>query len=197
LTMQWSKPSSWKNMTVGSVEPLFQTGLRDQATERIVNLLVEEMESGGPSGRMYAESLVRALVCRYLVLACDAPVQRTTAGILHPKLLKRLHEWMLCKLHEDISLAALADEANYSPTVLLRAFRASHRSDSASVFVGIEGCAGRESAAEERLSSHRRGKPMRLLKPGPFHAYFQSPPRNHAGAIPAPPFCALSMTSLT
>jgi AraC family transcriptional regulator len=112
-------------MTVGSVEPLFQTGLRDQATERIVNLLVEEMESGGPSGRMYAESLVRALVCRYLVLACDAPVQRTTAGILHPKLLKRLHEWMLCKLHEDISLAALADEANYSPTHLLRAFRAS------------------------------------------------------------------------
>jgi AraC family transcriptional regulator len=110
----------------GSVELVFRSGLRDQAAERIVNLLTREMESDGPSGRIYAESLVRALVCRYLALACSgAPRKRAATGILHPRLLRRLREWMISNLHHDISLAALAQEANYSSTHLLRAFRTS------------------------------------------------------------------------
>jgi AraC family transcriptional regulator len=103
-----------------------QSGLRDKAAERIVHLLIREMEADGPSGRMYAESLVRALVCRYLALACSrAAIKRASTGTMHPRLLKRLHEWMISNLHHDISLTALAEEAKYSSTHLLRAFQMS------------------------------------------------------------------------
>jgi AraC family transcriptional regulator len=108
------------------LELLFQTGIRDRAAECIVNLLSEEMEAGGPSGRMYGESLVRALVSRYLVLASgDRPRQAPAAGVMHPRLLRRLRDWMESNLHRDISLMAMAHEANYSSTHLLRSFRAS------------------------------------------------------------------------
>jgi AraC family transcriptional regulator len=110
----------------GSVELLFQSGVRDRAAERIVSLLTMEMESGGPSGRVYAESLVRALVCRYLALASSGGrTSRSATGIMHPRLLKRLREWMEANLHHDVSLTALAAEAKYSSTQLLRTFRAS------------------------------------------------------------------------
>jgi AraC family transcriptional regulator len=107
-------------------ELLFQCVVRDSAAERIVNLLSEEMEAGGPAGRMYAESLVRALVSRYLALASGEPSPQSPASrVLHPRLLKRLHDWMESNLHHDISLTAMAHEAKYSSTHLLRSFRAS------------------------------------------------------------------------
>ncbi|NYF88001.1 AraC family transcriptional regulator [Tunturiibacter empetritectus] len=107
-------------------ELLFKTGIRDRATEHIVNLLSEEMEAGGLAGRMYAESLVQALVSRYLALASSKSVpQAPAAPVMHPRLLRRLRDWMESNLHRDISLAAMAREANYSSTHLLRSFRAS------------------------------------------------------------------------
>jgi AraC family transcriptional regulator len=109
-----------------SVELIFKTGVRDRATEHIVNLLAEEMEAGGPAGRMYAESLLQALVSRYLVLASgDFTSQAPPPHMMHPRLLRRLRDWMECNLHRDLSLIAMAREANYSSTHLLRSFRAS------------------------------------------------------------------------
>jgi AraC family transcriptional regulator len=108
------------------LELLFKTGIRDRAAERIVNLLSEEMEAGGPAGRMYAESLIRALVSRYLALASSDrhPQQTPAVAVMHPRLLRRLRDWMEGNLHRDISLTAMAREANYSSTHLLRSFRA-------------------------------------------------------------------------
>lgn len=107
-------------------ELLFQCVVRDRAAESIVNLLSEEMEAGGPAGQMYAESLVRALVSRYLALASGKRSPQSPASrVLHPRLLRRLHDWMESNLHRDISLTAMAHEAKYSSTHLLRSFRAS------------------------------------------------------------------------
>jgi AraC family transcriptional regulator len=109
-----------------TVELMFKTGVRDQAAAQIVNLLTAEMHSGAPSGRMYADSLVRALICRYLALKLNGGVpQRAAKVTIHPRVLNHLHEWMLAHLDHDISLAALAREAKYSTTHLLRAFRTS------------------------------------------------------------------------
>jgi AraC family transcriptional regulator len=108
-----------------TLELLFKTGVRDRAAEHIVNLLSEEMEAGGPAGRMYAESLVQALVSRYLALApSDFSPPAPSPHVMHPRLLRRLRDWMECNLHRDVSLTAMAREANYSSTHLLRSFRA-------------------------------------------------------------------------
>ena len=109
-----------------SHELLYRSGLRDDAAERIVALLAIEMESGGLSGSLYAESLIRALVCRYIVLASEGAQSTLPAvGAMHPRLLKRLREWMEENAHRDISLSAMAKETKYSSTHLLRIFRAS------------------------------------------------------------------------
>jgi AraC family transcriptional regulator len=109
-----------------TLELLFKTGIRDRATEHIVTLLSEEMEAGGFTGRMYAESLVQALVSRYLALASsDFSPQAPAPRVMHPRLLRRLRDWMECNLHRNISLMAMASEANYSSTHLLRCFHAS------------------------------------------------------------------------
>jgi AraC family transcriptional regulator len=109
-----------------TLELLFKTGIRDRSSEHIVNLLAEEMEAGGPAGRMYAESLLQALVSRYLALASsDFTPQARVPQVMHPRLLRRLRDWMESNLHRDITLMAMAREANYSSTHLLRSFRAS------------------------------------------------------------------------
>ena len=102
-----------------SHELLHRSGFRDDAAERIVALLAIEMESGGLSGSLYAESLIRALVCRYIVLASEG-AQRTlpAVGAMHPRLLKRHREWMEENAHRDISLSAMAKETKYKAATL-------------------------------------------------------------------------------
>jgi hypothetical protein len=49
-------------------QPVFRVGVLDTGIQRILDLLVHELEADAPTGRLYVESLVFALATRYLLL---------------------------------------------------------------------------------------------------------------------------------
>jgi AraC family transcriptional regulator len=145
------------------------------------------MEASGPSGRMYAESLVRALVCRYLALACNgAPVKRTSTGTLHPRLLKRLQEWMISNLHRDISLISLAEEAKYSSTHLLRAFRMSTGMTPHQYLLELRVVRAESLLRKRETRLIDVGQRVWLLKPSSFYPYLQSASGNDPRTVSSP-----------
>ena len=59
-----------------------RSGLRDHAISEILNLLLAEVESGGASGTLYAESLAHALAVRFLFLV--RPAEQPAAAAAQP-----------------------------------------------------------------------------------------------------------------
>src|SRR5260370_28123175 len=53
-------------------EPIIRPKFQDSAIRRLMTLLSEEVRAGGPSGKLYSESLAHALAIRYLLL-CERP----------------------------------------------------------------------------------------------------------------------------
>lgn len=105
--------------------PSLRTGLHDHAVSDILNLLVDEIESVGASGALYAESLAHALAVRFLYLGEHFPPRsRNTAGLPRSKL-RRIQEYIQSRLSADLTLEELAAEVGYSRSHFLRMFRAS------------------------------------------------------------------------
>jgi AraC family transcriptional regulator len=104
----------------------FHPRVKDIATQRIVGLLLQELEAGAPSGRLYAESLAHALGVRFLQTeAIQNHRFISRASELPPWIFRRVKEKMEAGLHADLSLADIASESGYSRTHFLRMFRAS------------------------------------------------------------------------
>ncbi len=102
----------------------FQAALRDASIQRILGLLVEEIETQGRLGKLYVDSLAHALATRFLLLGPVADVQREGAACVLPKrILRRVCERIEANLHTDLSLDALALESGYSRAHFLRMFR--------------------------------------------------------------------------
>jgi AraC family transcriptional regulator len=99
--------------------------LHDRAVASILNLLFEEIDSGGVSGALYVESLAYALAVRFLLLGDRPAVQltSTTAKIPQRKLF-RVQELIENHLGADLTLEELANEIGYSRSHFLRLFRA-------------------------------------------------------------------------
>jgi AraC family transcriptional regulator len=110
-----------------SAEPFFRPNLQDSAIRRLIMLLMEEVQAGAPSGRMYAESLTQALAIRYLQLGERVPEIRVRSRVsaLPSYALKRVLERIEHSFQSEISLASLAEEAGYSRGHFLRMFRIS------------------------------------------------------------------------
>jgi AraC family transcriptional regulator len=102
--------------------------LRDRSLESIIMLLAAEAQSGGFSGKLYADHLAHALAARFLLLARGAqgasPVQPKSWP--HRALLRVL-EKMEAEVASDLDLSTLAAEIGYSKSHLLRIFRAGMR----------------------------------------------------------------------
>lgn len=106
------------------VRPTFRAGIQDQAMERILGLLLEELEAERPLGRLYVDSLAHALAMRYVRLEVGTRGQSESrvAGLV-PRLLNRVRAKMEANLDSDLSLESLAEESGYSRAHFLRMFR--------------------------------------------------------------------------
>ena len=101
-----------------------RSGLHDHAVSEILNLLFAEVESGGASGTLYAESLAHALAVRFLFLGEQLPTRSHGTGILTQRKLRNVQDLIESRLDADLTLQKLAAETGYSRSHFLRIFRA-------------------------------------------------------------------------
>jgi AraC family transcriptional regulator len=108
-------------------EPIIRPKFQDSAIRRLMTLLSEEVRAGGPSGKLYSDSLAHALAIRYLLLGERPNHQRadSTVSALPSYALKRVLERIEHSFQSEISLSSLAEEAGYSRGHFLKMFRTS------------------------------------------------------------------------
>lgn len=109
---------------VADFRPAFRAGVQDKSIERLLGLLVEELETDIPSGRLYIESLTHALATRYLLLnRLPSTTSHSRISGLPARILNRVREKIEANLDADLSLDNLAEETGYSRAHFLRMFR--------------------------------------------------------------------------
>jgi AraC family transcriptional regulator len=102
--------------------------LRDRSLESIIMLLAAEAQSGGFSGKLYADHLAHALAVRFLLLARGAQGASPVQPRSWPhRALRRVLEKMEAEVASDLDLSTLAAEIGYSKSHFLRMFRAGMR----------------------------------------------------------------------
>ena len=105
--------------------PAFRVGIQDKTIRRILELLIEELETERSLGRLFVDSLAHALATRYLLLECTANSHsEPRVSRLPARLLNRVREKIEANLDTDLSLDSLAAESGYSRAHFLRMFRA-------------------------------------------------------------------------
>src|SRR5260370_24796994 len=88
-------------------------------------LLIAELEAGGPSGRIYGESLALAVGSRFLMLSTGVlKVKLPSDSALAPGKLARIKELIESRLDGDLSLEMLSRESGYSRAHFARSFHA-------------------------------------------------------------------------
>ena len=106
--------------------PIFRSGIQDKSIQRILGMLMEELEKAEwPSG----ETLRRFAYARSPPgTYCSIPVRRggRNRGWREsvPRILSRVREKIEANLDSDLSLESLAEDSGYSRTHFLRMFRA-------------------------------------------------------------------------
>jgi AraC family transcriptional regulator len=106
--------------------PVFSLSLRDATTTRLLDLLMEELEAGAPSGQLYAESLAQALAVRFLTGGSTLSRRlHSQASPLPPAILRKIKEVIENNFTQKLSLKTLASESGYSKAHFLRMFYAS------------------------------------------------------------------------
>jgi AraC family transcriptional regulator len=102
----------------------FCSGLSNDAIQRILGLLLDELESRGSLGRLYVDALAHALASRYLLLEGTSELwSESHTSALPARILNRVREKIEANLHTDLSLECLARESGYSRAHFLRMFR--------------------------------------------------------------------------
>lgn len=104
-----------------SISP--RSGLYDHAVAEFLNLLFAEIESGGASGALYADSLAHALAVRFLFLGERLPMPSSSAALLTQTKLRGIQDLIESRLHLNLTLQELATETGYSRSHFLRMFR--------------------------------------------------------------------------
>lgn len=101
-------------------------GIGDPPLASLIGLASQEANDGGPSGKLYADSLCVAIVSRFLHVAHrdTTPVCRPEPCALPPWRLRRVLEKIEAEFCRNLSLDELAVESGYSRAHFLRMFRA-------------------------------------------------------------------------
>jgi AraC family transcriptional regulator len=106
-------------------ERQFHSGVEDGGIAALLSLLANELETASGMSTLYVDSLVCALVTRYLRLPVKAKRERGIGSqALLPHILKRVREKMEANPGADLTLESLAAESGYSRGHFLRMFRA-------------------------------------------------------------------------
>ena len=107
-----------------AAKPIFRPGIEDKPMQRIVGMLMDELEAKRPLGRLYVDCLAHALATRYVLLdGGETRDSRSRLTGLLPRKLNRVHERIEANLDADLSLENLAQESGYSRAHFLRMFR--------------------------------------------------------------------------
>lgn len=107
----------------GSLHQLY--GTDDFILRNLMLLLAKEMEAGGPSGRVYAESLSIALATRLLFAGRSLGQPRVPKMSRLPRqILRRVLDRMEAEPDSHLTLTLLATESGYSRTHFYRMFKA-------------------------------------------------------------------------
>jgi AraC family transcriptional regulator len=102
----------------------FHMIFQDHSLRHLMKLLLLEVRSNNPTGRLYAESVAEALAIRFVYSAGESLTSRRKSVSALPKhQVNRLRDFIDARLGEDLSLHALASEAGYSRAHFLRMFR--------------------------------------------------------------------------
>jgi len=98
----------------------------DERIRALVTAAEAEQAAGSPAGRVYADSLGRALAAALLQSrgTLRRPM-RTYRGGLSPVQLRRVTSFVYEHLHEDLSLLQMAEAAGLSPSYFSQMFRQS------------------------------------------------------------------------
>lgn len=97
----------------------------DASMRQILLLLGREAKTGGPSGQLYAEHLIQALVARLLLRIPKDQDKKATPDGLPPRILRRLLDRIKSDPLAHFDLTSLAAETGYSKRHFLRTFRVS------------------------------------------------------------------------
>lgn len=104
---------------------VFRPGIQDKPIRHILSLLMEQLETDRPLGRLYIDSLALALATRYVTLDCGSGAKpESRVSPLPQRILNRVQERIAANLDADLSLDSLAAESGYSRAHFLRMFRA-------------------------------------------------------------------------
>jgi AraC family transcriptional regulator len=109
----------------GRAIPLhIRTNLHDIRLRQLFERLIELLQSGAPSGRLYVDSLTHELAIRSLELHAErASAYREKISALPPYIFRRVAEMLRANLHERIRLSDLAELCGYSRAHFLRMFQ--------------------------------------------------------------------------
>jgi AraC family transcriptional regulator len=92
----------------------------------LIGTLHAETKSGAPTGRLFGQSIATALAVYLAQRYSSSPLGlRRHRGGMPGTRLNRVLEYIAAKLHEDLSLAALAEVAGMNPYYFSRLFKQS------------------------------------------------------------------------
>jgi len=105
--------------------PFFRAGFQHRTIQQLMCLLAAEAQAGGPSGRLYSDSLSYALATQFLFLSqySDFLPSHPRISSLPKPSLRRVLERIEEGLRADLNLDSLAREAGYSRGHFIKMFR--------------------------------------------------------------------------
>ena len=100
--------------------------LKDERIRALVAATEADLANGSPAGRIYTDSIGRALAAALMHLqgVLRSPMRYYRGG-LSPVQLRRVSSFVHENLHEDVSLMQMAEEAKLSPAYFSQMFRQS------------------------------------------------------------------------
>ena len=109
-----------------NIELMERYALEDPQIERLIRALHAETKAGAPTGRLFGESIVTALAVYLAQRYSSSPLAlHSYRGGMPRTRLKRVLEYIAAKLHEELSLEALAEIAGMNLYYFSRLFRQS------------------------------------------------------------------------
>lgn len=102
----------------------WRTGLQDALLKQISLNLWEELEQSAPEGKIYAQTAAQMLTVHILRHYASAQIRiKEVSQFLTQRQIKRVTDFVLANLCQDLSLEALAEQAGFSPYHFARLFR--------------------------------------------------------------------------
>ena len=95
----------------------------DDVLARIVDCMRDEIASGCPSGRLFADGLSLAIAARLRALHAERPQAVAPVGAMSDGLRRRIADYIDANLGADLRIASLATVVDLSPVHFVRLFR--------------------------------------------------------------------------